>query len=78
MYHEYRCYKGFPRVVLFAVCDVARRFLFADVGLPGVLGDATIYERSRLQAMIDMGEWLGTEIPPLDGGVCGSPTVSYG
>lgn len=34
---EYRCYKGFPSVVLFGVSDAERRFLYVDVYLPGVL-----------------------------------------
>lgn len=62
---DYRCYKGFTSVVLFGVCDAQRRFLFADVCLPGVISDSTIYNQSRLKHMIDTGQWIGSEVPNL-------------
>lgn len=52
---EYGCYKGFTSFVLFRVCDADRRYLYADVGWPGVLEDATIYERSVLRERIESG-----------------------
>lgn len=64
-FYEYRCYKGYPSVVIFATCTADRRITFADVGRPGVLGDSTIFERSALRAKIREGAWLGTETPDL-------------
>ena len=64
-FYEYRCYKGYPSVVVFAVSTADRRFTFVDIGRPGVLGDSTIYSLSELKRNIDMGHWLGETIPDL-------------
>lgn len=64
-WYEYRCFKNYPSVIIFAVCDAARRFTYADVCLPGVLADGTLWARSKLKDMIDKGEWLGGEVPSL-------------
>lgn len=45
--YEYRCYKGFESVVLFALSMANRRIIYADVGLLGVLGDGTIRQKSK-------------------------------
>ena len=63
-YYEYRCYKGFESLVLFAVSSADRKIIYADVGQPGVLGDSTIFERSVLHQMITSGKWLAN-IPSL-------------
>jgi len=36
-YYEYRCYKGFLSVVVFAVTTATRKFTHADIGRPSVL-----------------------------------------
>lgn len=64
-FYEYRCYKGYPSIVIFAVVDAHVCFLYADTGRSGVLGDATIFERSTLKKNIDHGNWLGAGIPDL-------------
>ena len=64
-YYEYRCFKRYPSVVIFAVCDVTRRFLYADVCLPGVLSDGSLWGRSRLKSLIESGEWFGSDISSL-------------
>lgn len=65
-FYEYRCYKGFASIVLFACCTSNRRFTFVDIGRPGVLGDSSIFERSMLKKNIDDGVWLGAEIDNMD------------
>lgn len=65
-FYEYRCYKGFTSIVLFAVCTADRKFTYIDVGRPGVLGDSTIFQRSSLKRNIDDGKWLGSAIPDLN------------
>ena len=62
---EYRCYKGYSSVVLFGVCDSSRKFTYADVGLPGVLSDSSIYERSRLRTLINRKQWPPAHCPSL-------------
>lgn len=64
-YFEYRCYKGYPSFVLFAVCSADRRVTYAQIGKPGVLGDATLLEQSTLLTNIQSNKWLGTDIPSL-------------
>jgi len=39
--------------------------LYCDFGLPGLLGDSTIYNRSALKKKIDDGAWLGGDIKSL-------------
>jgi len=62
-FYEYRCYKGYANIVLFAVATAERRFTFVDIGRPGVLGDSTIYNASELRRNIDSGRWLRESIP---------------
>ena len=64
-YFEYRCYKRFTSLVFFGVSDAQRRFIYVDCGFPGVMGDATIFNASKLKRMIDTGEWIGQDLPPL-------------
>jgi len=64
-FYEYRCYKGYPSIIIFPVVSADRRFIFADVGRPGFLGDSTIYSSSELKRKIDSKEWLGSSIPDL-------------
>ena len=52
-YFEYRCYKRYTSLVLFAVSDSRRRLLYADCGMPGVMGDSSIYNVSLLKLQID-------------------------
>ena len=68
-YYEYRCYKGFPSIVILAVAAADRKIIYADIGCPGVLGDCTIYERSSLKKAIESGSWVGSDrIPSLNVG----------
>ncbi len=64
-YSDYRCCKGFTSFVFFAVSDSRRRFLYAEAGYPGIMGDSTIFEVSKLKSMIEKGEWLGEDISSL-------------
>lgn len=74
-FYEYRCYKGYTSVVIFAVATANRRFIYADIGRPGVLGDSTIYSRSSLKRNIDDKTWLGDGIPDLV--ISGIPVRPY-
>ncbi len=38
--YDYRCFKGCPSFVLFAVIDAHRHFTYCDYGLSGVMGDS--------------------------------------
>ena len=31
-FYEYRCFKGFPSIVILAVCAADRRIIYADIG----------------------------------------------
>eukprot|EP00737_Agarophyton_chilense_P005228 gb/GEZJ01007528.1/.p1 GENE.gb/GEZJ01007528.1/~~gb/GEZJ01007528.1/.p1 ORF type:complete len:114 (-),score=5.75 gb/GEZJ01007528.1/:352-693(-) len=42
-----------------------KKFIYADIGRPGVLGDSTIYDRSSLKRNIDEGLGLGAQITVL-------------
>lgn len=53
------CCKGYPSIVLFAVVKAVRKFTYVDIGKPVVLGDSTMYERSKLKRNITAGVWLG-------------------
>ena len=74
-FYEYRCYKGYPSIVLFAVSTADRKFIYVDVGRPGVLGDSSIYTRSSLKRNIDENIWLGDDIPSLN--TAGVPVRPY-
>ncbi len=54
--------------MIFAVASANRKFIYADVGRPGVLGDATIFERSTLSKISTQEKWLSGDIPPLNVG----------
>lgn len=64
-FYEYRCYKGFESVIIFALASADRRIIYADIGSPGVMSDSTLYERSNLRKMMDSGQWCGSDIPSL-------------
>ena len=64
-FYEYRCYKGYPSIVPFAVSTADRKFIYVDVGRPGVLDDSSIYTRSSLKRNIDNNIWLGDDVPSL-------------
>ena len=74
-YYEYRGYKGYPSIGIFAVATANRKFTFVDVGRPGVLSDSTVYSYSDLKRNIDDGKWLGDSIPDLM--VAGVPVRPY-
>ena len=64
-YYEYRNYKRFQSLVLFALSTANRRIIYADVGHSGVLGDSTIFQRSRLRTVMTREEWPSSHIPSL-------------
>eukprot|EP00171_Calliarthron_tuberculosum_P005587 IDg5587t1 len=64
-FYEYRCYKGFESIIIFALASSDRRIIYADIGNPGVLSDSTLYERSTLRFMLSTGQWCGADIPSL-------------
>eukprot|EP00117_Sycon_ciliatum_P013201 scpid68951/ scgid13950/ Putative nuclease HARBI1; Harbinger transposase-derived nuclease len=54
----YWCYKQHSAVLLFACVDSRGFFTFVDVGAPGSVGDAAVYNQSRLKINVENGEWL--------------------
>ncbi|KJH52726.1 hypothetical protein DICVIV_01070 [Dictyocaulus viviparus] len=46
-------YKNFQSIILMAVCDVYHRFLIFDVGTPGHLGDASVFQNSNIRTFFD-------------------------
>lgn len=52
-YYEYRCYKGYISIFLFAVVTTDRRYTYIDTGKPVVLADTTIYDQSVLKKNIE-------------------------
>lgn len=51
--YEFRCYKWFISIVLFAASDVRRKFIFTNIGRPGVFGYSSILDNCKLKANID-------------------------
>ena len=51
-FFQYRLYKNFASIVLFACCTADRRFTFVDIDKPVVLGDSSIFEDSNLKRRI--------------------------
>lgn len=54
-YYEYCSYKGFESVLDFAQFTSDRKIIYADVGLPGVMGDSTLCKRSKLLKLMEDG-----------------------
>eukprot|EP00117_Sycon_ciliatum_P030145 scpid72153/ scgid23837/ Putative nuclease HARBI1; Harbinger transposase-derived nuclease len=52
------CYKQFSAVLLFVCVDSRGLFTFVDVGAPGSVGDAAVFNNSALKAKLLSGEWL--------------------
>ena len=46
---EHRCCKGYLSIAIFAVAATGRRFICADIVMPGVMGGSSIFERSALK-----------------------------
>ena len=65
-FYGYRCYKGYPSIVLFTVIDARRRLLYCDYGIPGRMGDPNIFDISELKRQISSGRWLGDDVPSLN------------
>lgn len=59
----YYNYKNFHSVVLMGLVDADYKFIWADVGGCGSMGDAQIYNHSDLKRAIESGE---TQLPPDD------------
>ncbi|EYC36033.1 hypothetical protein Y032_0942g3144 [Ancylostoma ceylanicum] len=49
---EYLNYKNFQSIVLLAICDADYRFLLFDVGMPGTLGDSSIFRSSSIYTFL--------------------------
>lgn len=64
-FFEYRCYKGFASIALFAACTADRKFTYVEAKHPGVNGDAKIFKRSALKRRLESKEWLVAPIPSL-------------
>eukprot|EP00171_Calliarthron_tuberculosum_P003968 IDg3968t1 len=64
-FYEYRCYKGFESLILFALSSADRRIIYADIGAPGVLGDSTLFDRSKLKQKLFSRQWPGYFVPLL-------------
>ena len=64
-FYDYRCYRGYPSIVLFPVSTADRRFIYADVGRPGVLGDSTIYSMLTLKRNTEEKVWFGDDVSSL-------------
>lgn len=58
-YYEYRCYKEWESVVAFEVLTSDRQIIYADVGLPSVIGDKTNLNVEIIEAD---GSWNLAEI----------------
>lgn len=50
---------------MFAVCTADRHFNYAEVGIPGLYGDSTIFKQSTLLKNIEEDKWLGSNTPSL-------------
>ena len=53
----YWCYKQHPAVLLLACVDSRGLFTYVDVGAPGSVGDAAVYNNSVLRARFLTGQW---------------------
>lgn len=58
----YWCYKQHSAIILFASVDSRGLFTFVDVGAPGSVGDAAVYNQSRLKQNVESGMWLNSPI----------------
>lgn len=63
--YEYKCYKGFESIVVLALSTSKRKIVYADIGLPGVHSDSTLFERSYIKTALNSGTWCGAHIPSL-------------
>ena len=57
------------------VSTADRRFIYVDVGRPGLLGDSTIYSMSTLTKNIEENVRLGDDVPSLC--IAGVPIRPY-
>lgn len=62
-HYEYRSYKGFERLIPFAVSTADHQIIYADISQPAVRGDSTIFRRSKLLHLFLPRSWLGPEVP---------------
>lgn len=54
----YFCYKKYSSVLLLASCDASGIFTFVDAGRPGSMGDAAVYQTSKLFNFVERKTWL--------------------
>jgi len=60
-YQEYYNYKKFYSIILFAIVDADLKFIYVDIGSPGSVGDAGIWNRSQIKQAIEQNT---LNIPP--------------
>ena len=65
---SYWSYKSYPAVLILAVVDVDGIFTFVDAGRAASLGDAYVFNRSRLRKKLEDGSWLSDGITKLVSG----------
>lgn len=58
----YRCYKGYPAILVLGCVDARGIFSNINAGRPGSVGDAFTFNRSQLCARLANGQWGGA--PP--------------
>eukprot|EP00117_Sycon_ciliatum_P008515 scpid73319/ scgid11180/ Putative nuclease HARBI1; Harbinger transposase-derived nuclease len=58
----YWCYKQHSAIIVFACVDHQGCFTFVDVGTPGKLGDAAVYNKSELKTKVEQGIWLNRAV----------------
>jgi hypothetical protein len=60
---SYWCYKQYPAITILAAVDADGIFTWADVGKPGSVGDAGVWNTSKMKRNIEAGVWGNA--PPL-------------
>lgn len=53
---SYRNYKGYNSFVLMAICDAHNRYIYIDIGANGIMGDASIWNQSKVRHMLESNE----------------------
>ncbi|KHJ77226.1 hypothetical protein OESDEN_23154 [Oesophagostomum dentatum] len=48
----YMNYKNYQSIVLLAICDADYRFLLFDVGMPGSIGDSSVFRNSSIYTFL--------------------------
>lgn len=59
-YYEYRWYKGYINIGIFAICSANRNVTVVDIGHRRVTGDESIFQRTTLLKNVETGPGLGS------------------